>query len=240
MILPLKSLEDFYDKLVNHNNDRFRSFEHCFLFFNGLSSNLNNEDAERAMLHLGFYLASWGMYRGSSFLLQKDYMIYEPIVLKLLNSKYSILKELDEVLVEDNLNELSMLAFSLHEDLQGLFEIERTSYYNFIKVDHPQQSISSVLTTKVMMGTLGCIPAYDRYFKSGIKVFNQTNDANKLIQTFSKNSIMKIYKFLLENKSELLGIQKSIKKRTNVKYPFLKLIDSYFWLIGFEEDNNND
>lgn len=42
-------------------------------------------------LQLAFYLASWGMYRGSSFLLQKDYKIYIPVVEEVLKSKYDIL-----------------------------------------------------------------------------------------------------------------------------------------------------
>ncbi len=85
------------------------------------------------------------------------------------------------------------------------------------------------------MGTLGCVPAYDGYFKDGIKYFNKKNES-QLVQNFSKNSILKIYEFLLDNKNELLELQKKIRKMTEVKYPLLKLIDSYFWLIGFVED----
>jgi hypothetical protein len=31
-------------------------------------------------LHLSFYLASWGMFRGSSFLLEKSAKFFEPLV----------------------------------------------------------------------------------------------------------------------------------------------------------------
>ena len=42
-------------------------------------------------LHLAFYLASWGMCRGSSFLLQKDYKVLVPVVEEVLKSEYDCL-----------------------------------------------------------------------------------------------------------------------------------------------------
>jgi type IV secretory pathway VirB6-like protein len=90
-----KLVLSFYDKLSKHSNDRFRSFEHCYLFFKKLNRDGSfAQHKERAMLHLGFYLASWGMYRGSSFLLQYDYNIYSPIVDILFKKKYSLLWDL--------------------------------------------------------------------------------------------------------------------------------------------------
>jgi hypothetical protein len=47
-----------------------------------------NVDYDYLSLQLSFYLASWGMYRGSSFLLQKDYKVHIPAVKELLNEKY--------------------------------------------------------------------------------------------------------------------------------------------------------
>ena len=34
---------------------------------------MTEDDYDNLVLHLGFYLSNWGMYRGSSFLLQKSY-----------------------------------------------------------------------------------------------------------------------------------------------------------------------
>ena len=53
----------------------------------------------------------------------------------------------------------------------------------------------------------------------------------------SKNSIKQLFIFLIHNKKTLVNIQKKIKSKNGVKYPLMKLIDSYFWLIGFDEDN---
>lgn len=44
---------------------------------------------ENVSLHLAFYLASWGMLRGSTFLLQKDYLIHKYFIQDIvLNEKY--------------------------------------------------------------------------------------------------------------------------------------------------------
>ena len=51
---------------------RFNSWNNCYSFFQNKYFKYNSDDDydDRAALHLGFYLASWGMYRGSTFLLQ--------------------------------------------------------------------------------------------------------------------------------------------------------------------------
>ena len=51
-----------------------------------------NNDVDYLTLQLAFYLASWGMYRGSSELLQKDYLIHEPIV-EIIRSNSALRKE---------------------------------------------------------------------------------------------------------------------------------------------------
>jgi len=46
-------------------------------------------DYDYLSLHHAFYLASWGMYRGSSFLLQKDYKVLTPIVEEILKRLFA-------------------------------------------------------------------------------------------------------------------------------------------------------
>ncbi len=59
-------IEDF--KLKSNPDDRYTSFDYCYNYFR--TTNDLNQDIEKSCLVLGFYLASWGMFRGSSFLLQ--------------------------------------------------------------------------------------------------------------------------------------------------------------------------
>src|SRR3989344_3306084 len=75
---------------------RGKSWEHCYAFFRNYKKfRNNNELLDRAALHLGFFLASWGMLRGSSFLLQKDYKYYISIVRVLIKDQYEILWNVD-------------------------------------------------------------------------------------------------------------------------------------------------
>jgi len=48
-------------------------------------------DPDGSALQLAFYLASWGMYRGSAFLLQKDCRIHRLAVREVLRPRYDSL-----------------------------------------------------------------------------------------------------------------------------------------------------
>lgn len=76
-------------------------------------------------LHLAFYLASWGMYRGSSFLLQKDYRVHYDVVKEILNERYNSLWNIDceELTKENNLN----LIFEISEKIREIYIRERNN-----------------------------------------------------------------------------------------------------------------
>lgn len=75
--LIIKSSTEFYNDLKVDENGRYRSWEHCYSHF--IKARGSQEiDYDYLSLQLAFYLASWGMYRGSSFLLQKDYKVHIP------------------------------------------------------------------------------------------------------------------------------------------------------------------
>jgi hypothetical protein len=53
-----------YDNVQkNDNNARYKSWEHCYIYFQKNKS--NKEKTDEMALHLAFYLASWGMLRNS-------------------------------------------------------------------------------------------------------------------------------------------------------------------------------
>lgn len=88
--LIIKSSTEFYNDLKIDENGRYRSWEHCYShFIKARGSKVI--DYDYLSLQLAFYLASWGMYRGSSFLLQKDYKVHIPVVKELLSNEYDAL-----------------------------------------------------------------------------------------------------------------------------------------------------
>lgn len=83
----ISSSASFYNDLKQDENERYRSWEHCYSNFCHARERAD-ADYNYLSLQLAFYLASWGMYRGSSFLLQKDYKVHIPVVKELLKAKY--------------------------------------------------------------------------------------------------------------------------------------------------------
>ncbi|MCF6276651.1 MAG: hypothetical protein L3J07_02255 [Candidatus Magasanikbacteria bacterium] len=212
-----QTISSFYKNINNDNNHRYKSWEHCYLYF---IKNEKDIDVDIACLHLSFYLASWGMYRGSSPLLWKDYLIHKPVVEKILKN-YKYLQKFNYE-KKEHINSF----FELKKDIKECYEKEII----VVKNKDNKYIASDTLITKILLGTLGCVPAYDKYFKDGLK----EEEIKPL--SFTKKSINEIIKFYKENKVEFDKAQKSIKNIGKINYPIMKLIDMYFWQIGFEKD----
>ncbi|WP_298536796.1 hypothetical protein [uncultured Algibacter sp.] len=75
----MKNTIEKYISLNNKQFGRYNSWNHCYKAFG--NPKLDNNTLS---LNLAFYLASWGMYRGSSGLLQKDYKIHIGVVKKIM------------------------------------------------------------------------------------------------------------------------------------------------------------
>ena len=160
--LIIKSSTEFYNDLKVDENGRYRSWEHCYSHF--IKAQVSQEiDYDYLSLQLAFYLTSWGMYRGSSFLLQKDYKVHIPVVKELLSEKYDVLAGIGGVSFREKSNQQLFL------DINSFLG----QYYDKIRQEVKEQKLknqlSFTLITKILMGTLGCVPAYDRYFIAGIK-----------------------------------------------------------------------
>lgn len=136
---------------------RYKSWEHCF------AALASNTDHDFLALHLGFYLASWGMYRGSSGLLQKSYQIHNKAVAIIKSKHY---QQLQCNATHEITTENIPLLFDLKNEL--------AAYYASIGFTRGKKtalkiSATDTLISKVLLGTLGCVPAFDRYFCTGLK-----------------------------------------------------------------------
>ena len=180
-------------------------------------------DYDYLSLHHAFYLASWGMYRGSSFLLQKDYKVLTPIVEKVLKPEYDCLfgvacADLRESEVQDRLEKLRDYI----AEHFGLIRDEVAGR----KVASP---VSPVLITKILMGTLGCVPAYDRFFQDGVATYKVTT------REYSPNSVLKLVDFYEEHNDRLEEARRGMRVG-DLTYPQMKLLDMGFWQVGFEKN----
>jgi len=209
---------EFYDQLKNDEYHRYKSWEHCFSYFQR-SQEIKNDYAS---LQLAFYLASWGMYRGSSYLLWKDYKIHEDLIdlLKqrnIISNKLDLAKEKDSENIELIINTINII---------------KEYYFKKIKnVNGKEKKVrpSITLASKVLLGINACIPAFDRFFITGMKI-------NNLGGSINKKTLQNIFNYYRINQIEFDSSCKYIKKHSGIEYPPMKLVDMYFWEIGRKEE----
>ena len=193
-------------------DDRDRSWEFCYRYFHHAKPEAIKTNRHHAALQLGFYLASWGMYR-NSFLLQYAYTVHLGAVDCLLESKFSRLWT-EEFGASDNDADLVPLILEACESV-------RATYRSFAEAQH--KTVTDTLLTKVVLGTMGCLPALDEYFKSGI-------GGAKLNAAF----IHKVRRFCRDNFQVLQDEQAALEDRYQMHCPLMKLVDAYFHRAGQE------
>lgn len=218
----INAAQTFYDDARANENGRSRSWEHCYRVFRDARTD-PSPDYDYLSLHLAFYLASWGMYRGSSFLLQKDYKVLSPVVEEILKPEYDCL--------------FGLACADLREDeVQTML----TNVYNYIAnhfrpirkevAGHEVASpVSQVLITKILMGTLGCVPAYDRFFGIGAKYLGLEKD------TYQEKSLRELADFYEAHNDRLEEARRGMQCE-DLTYPQMKLLDMGFWQVGFDQE----
>lgn len=219
----IDAAQTFYDEARAIENGRSRSWEHCYRVFRDARTD-PSPDYDYLSLHLAFYLASWGMYRGSSFLLQKDYKVLSPIVEEVLKPEYDCLFGVACTDLRDS-------------EIQGSLEKLRdyiAEHFGPIRDEVAGREVptpvSPVLITKILMGTLGCVPAYDRFFVDGIKKHKVT------MQEYSLKSVLRLVDFYEEHNDRLEEARRGMRVGDLI-YPQMKLLDMDFWQIGFEKSS---
>ena len=203
-----QSIGRYYDEqCVRDTDGRGRSWEHCYGFFREHCGDLLQVE-DTAALHLGFYLASWGMYRGSSFLLQRTYTAHLPVIRALASPKFSNLWQRDIGTHDDDVK----LIMALVESVRAAYE--------------PFGKPTDTLTTKVLLGTVGCLPACDRFFIQGFRAQGYPYSC------LNGRFVERIIRFCIDNRLELAQLQSMIIDRGGPRYPLMKLVDMHFWQIG--------
>ena len=216
----INAAQTFYDDARANENGRSRSWEHCYRVFRDARTD-PSPDYDYLSLHLAFYLASWGMYRGSCFLLQKDYKVLSPIVEEILKPEYDCLFGL--ACADLRKSEVQTMLETVYDYSANHFGPMRDQVAGR-KVESP---VSQVLITKILMGTLGCVPAYDRFFGIGAKYLGLEKD------TYQEKSLRELVDFYEAHNDRLEEARRGMQCE-DLTYPQMKLLDMGFWQIGFE------
>ena len=217
----ISAAQTFYDDARANENGRSRSWEHCYRVFRDARTD-PSPDYDYLSLHLAFYLASWGMYRGSCFLLQKDYKVLSPVVEEVLKPEYDCLfgvacMDLREPGVQDRLEKLSDYIAAHFRPIR-----------NEVAGREVASQVSPVLITKILMGTLGCVPAYDRFFEEGARHLGLEK------KSYNEDSLLELADIYEAHNDRLEEARRGMRT-DDLIYPQMKLLDMGFWQVGFEK-----
>lgn len=190
---------------------RYASFDFCFNYYQsfrgaGNSAALaSNENLQRSCLELGFYLASWGMLRGSAALLQRSVRSLVPVVERIAEAPSAVW------LIDAN----SYSPSNIDLLLETASAIRRAN-----------GGMSDILVTKVMLGVFGNVPAFDTYFKRGAGVSTFGAKALRKVGEFYSENAEVIDSFMVPT------LDFSTGEPTTRRYTRAKVIDMAFFIEG--------
>ena len=218
----INAAQTFYDDARANENGRSRSWEHCYRVFRDARTD-PSPDYDYLSLHLAFYLASWGMYRSSCFIFQKDYKVHTPIVEEILKPEYDCLFGLACTDVRND--DVRAQLMKLSDDIAKHFLPIRNEVAGRVV----GSQVSQVLITKILMGTLGCAPAYDRFFEEGAKYLGLEK------KSYNEDSLLELADIYEEHNDRLEEARRGMRVG-DLTYPQMKLLDMGLWQMGFEEN----
>lgn len=208
--------DDLEQVLTSFNNDicpdgRYASFDYCYNYFRTTPD--LSRDIEKSCLAFGFYLASWGMLRGSSFLLQKSAKHFEPTINYISKLKRSVW----EIDVDDYTDKSIEQIIKIYDDIKELLVLEGKTHVT--------------LVTKALLGVFGFVPAFDNYFA---KTFRDIAGPRCRFWRMEREALEVIRDFYQANRGAIdrwsaksFTTDFSTGKKTNINYPKAKIVDMY-------------
>ena len=193
--------------------DRYASFDYCHNYFAsfadaGRAAELASpEHLEASCLQLGFYLASWGMMRGSTVLLTRSLRYLEPWIGWVAQAPPKLWRTdvdgYDALSVELILSAAAALKRAVAPD-----------------------AVTDTLATKILLGVFACVPAFDANFRAGFGT-----------ATFSRGSLGRVAAFYRENRDlvdahRVPTLDVRTGRDTARLYSRAKVIDMIFFTEG--------
>lgn len=163
---------------------------------------------DQLALQLGYFLASWGMMRGSAFLKGCDYTVHLGVVAFLRTKSAQMLRsvcpqpgDIEAILTAKNAIEEQYTREGLEEDV----------------------SVTDTLSSKIMLAALGCVPAYDRFLVAGLRSADVSG-------RFARRSISQILDYVEANRNSLELARARLSSSVEFDAPMMRVIDMHFGL----------
>ena len=201
-----------------------RSWESCYKFFyenkdrllatvDSVQDKATSDLWKTAGLQLGFYLASYGMFRGSTKQLGINNFGYEQLLKNIATNLIAKKKDFS--------CSLSELSSSVNEALK--------------KPPFSHAKPSPILVTKILMGITGRSPAFDTQFVNALRSFKK--EFSKY-PSLKKLKATPPYLECWEKIAEISEVREKFESLSPVflhskeRYPTIKALDLYFWKLG--------
>jgi hypothetical protein len=203
-----------------HPEARYASFDYSFNHFQSfrergrITDIAAPENLLLSCLHLGFYLASWGMFRASSELPKRSARQFGPVI-ELIASTPPYLWEIDT----DQYSEDVCATLVTAAD-----DIEKALHY-------PDGAWPTrTLATKIMLGVFGSVPAFDSRVVKGLKKAGRTG-------RFGVRALRDIGRFYVDHREVIDGhrsftLDVATGLPTQRLYTRAKVIDQIFFIEG--------
>ncbi|MDV6373053.1 hypothetical protein [Deinococcus arenicola] len=216
------NIKAFFDNREENRclpDERNASFDYCYNYFqefrrnNKISEIASSENLERSCIQISFFLASWGMLRGSAFLSKKSAHHYKKlidIVAKEPESTWAI--DVDQYGDTGS----TEILLELTGKIRKAISLSGTG----------EEEVSEILITKIILGIFGNIPAFDSYFLKGFGNYWVNKESLKIIYDFymANGEIIDGYKI------PTIGFVDG--EPTSRSYPQAKIIDMIFFMEG--------
>jgi hypothetical protein len=193
---------------------RYASFDYCYNYFLTSSRRQLLNNIEKSCFELGFYMASSGMLRGSSFLLNRSAKVFQRTIEYIVS-------------LDDRVWQIDIDNYS-DDNIEFIIE-----NYNRIKeIIIPGKEADVTLITKIQLGVFGFIPAFDRYFKETFASIFRINGCG--FSRVNRNSLNCLKNFYLSNRrqidkisNETFTIDFLTGQETNINFTKAKVVDIY-------------
>jgi hypothetical protein len=199
---------------------RYASFDYCFNYFQSFREGSRTADIaapENILLscfHLGFFLASWGMFRGSSELPRRSVRQFGSVI--------ELVATMPPEFWQIDANCYSPSVCKLLVDIAK--DIEKALHY-------PDNTWpTSTLATKIMLGIFGSPPAFDSRVVAGLRKNGHTG-------RFGPRALRDIGRFYADH-HEVVDryreptLDATAGKPTRRLYTRAKVIDQIFFIEG--------
>lgn len=241
-------------------NKRFASYDFCYNYFQQNKGQLSTpQNIEHSCYVLFSYLASWGMLRGSSQLLQCSPAALIKLIRHFDSIKDSPIWDWDvpDYADSNNIQKIIDEYKQIENILASIFSTEESTSYNYEdeaedkneKKSNAAASTSNTtnsvptdtLITKIMLGVFGVIPAFDTYFKKTMRnIYKEGTKVSSPFSKCSKDALKCILDFYLSNKVVFDAIKIIVHNfsglATGRYYKIAKLIDMFGFITEFIVD----